>query len=107
MSLNFKIFRRNLFLPLIIFRLFQMFSNSAWRVIAQENNHMVQSIANEHEVYRITKVYADEAHSWFPLVLVRADPIDSINATSWYFLRGSYSSVAELAEDFSFGRRIT
>ena len=80
-----------------------MFNNLTWRVVAQDVGHNVQSTANEHEVYRITKIYANLTNPSLPLVLVRADPVDSVNAASWYFLRGSYLNVKEFSEEFSFG----
>lgn len=80
-----------------------MSKNSAWRNLIHDGKHTVQSVANDHEIYRITKIYVNESHSSLPLTLVRADPIESINAASWYFLRGAYTSVLEFSEEFSFG----
>ena len=76
-----------------------MFSNVAWQTVAGQNHHSVQSVSNEHEIYRITKIYADETHPSLPLILVRADPVESINAVPWYFLRGSYSNVTAYTEE--------
>lgn len=81
---------------------FQVFSTAAWKIITNQNSHRVQSVCNEYESYRVTKIYADETHSSLPFVLVRADPIESVNATSWYFIRGPYLRVVDFAEEYSF-----
>ncbi len=91
---------------MLLVYILQIFSNSTWRIVAQDIGHNVQSFADEHQVYRITKIYADETNSSHPLVLVRADPVDSVNAASWYFLRGSYSNIVEFSEEFSVGNAI-
>lgn len=62
-------------------------------------------MANNHESYRITKIYTHESHYCVPFVLVRADPLDSMNAPSWYFLKGAYRNVLDYTEEYYFGNK--
>ena len=84
-----------------------MLPQSVWKVHGAESSPYaatfhVQSVANDHEMYRVTRIHRKEIKTSMPLTLVRVDPIDCANAASWYFIKGSYDSLLEFAEDFSF-----
>ena len=81
---------------------------SVWKVQGTDSTpfaatYNVQSIGNDHEIYRVTRILKKEIKSGLPFTLVRVDRIDCTNAASWYFIKGSYDFVLEFAtEDFSF-----
>lgn len=90
----------------IIFTRFQMFPFTLWRISSMETGHFhVRSFINDEELYRVTRIYTRDVDALScPFTLVRVDPVDCVNAASWYFIKGPYATVVEFAQDFSFGK---